>query len=384
MNMTTSSLHELCPRSPRPLLRARGRLPPRCACASDSPSSHNTRAAAHGPPTIANLGPGFDWLGVAVEGCGDVVEAQLLDASSGPSVHVGSISGDDGKLSLDADSNCAAVAALHALYALDADVSIELDVMKGLPLGSGLGSSAASAAAAATAVASLIAKQRSGSACDNGNSVSMVDPELLVPAGIEAEACVSGRHADNVAPALMGGFVLIQQTQPPHVRRLRCGCDDSLHFALVTPDQEAPTAKMRRAVPDSVSVSEHVLGAASGGGLVAGILEGNVQLLGESLASDRIIEAARAPLLPGFLAAKHAAVEAGAAGCTISGAGPTAVAVAENKRGAELASKAMADAFEAEGKGVVSAIAAPLSEGGAQPVPIGSRPELSDEVLTVV
>lgn len=331
------------------------------------------RAAATGPPTVANLGPGFDWLGVAVEGKGDVVEASVVHddtAASGNSVYVASIIGDSGKLPLSSEDNCAAVAAKHTLQLLGAtNMAVSLNIQKGLPLGSGLGSSAASAAAAATAVASLFG-------CD--------DAEVLVPAGIEAEACVSGRHADNVAPALMGGFILIQQTSPPRVRRLQCAASDSLYFVLVTPEQEAPTAQMRQAVPKSVSIPEHVLGAASGGALVAGILSGDISLLGECLASDRIIEPARAPLIPGFLAAKHAAVEAGAAGCTISGAGPTAVAVTDGRQNAERVCKAMADAFGAEGAGVVSASATPLCNDGARSVPLSSAPQASDKVLTIL
>lgn len=307
-------------------------------------------------PQVANLGPGFDFLGVAVEGRGDVVTATLRRDLPGGTVLISSSSGDGGRLSLVASENCCGIAASAALRLLNVSTcGVSLACYKGLPLGSGLGSSAASAAAAAWAVNLLFG--------------APLTRAQLVPAGLASEAAVSGYHADNIAPALMGGFVLISAYKPALALSPLAygGAAEGLWFALVTPEFEAPTRAMRAALPTAVPMAVHVANAAQGAALVAAVLRGDAGALGAALGGgDTIVEPARGPLIPGFAAVKAAAGAAGALGCTISGAGPTAVAVAGSRAAAGAAAAAMAEAFRAAGLGVAYAGAAQLCAGGAR------------------
>lgn len=324
--------------------------------------------SAFAPATVANLGPGFDWLGAAVGGAGDTVVARPLPGEPGKVV-IDGIEGDGGRLSLKAEENCAGIAAAATLKLLGSPQSagVALTLQKGLPLGSGLGSSAASAAAAAAAV--------------NGLFGSPLSNEQLVPAGLESEAAVSGFHADNIAPALMGGFVLIRSAEPLDVRQLSFGGgsaktsseskENTLFFALVNPVFEAPTAEMRAVLPQSVPMKSAVSNCAAGGALVAAILLGDAERLGEALGADAIVEPVRGPLIPGFSAVKRAAAEAGALGCTISGAGPTCVAVVRGEAEGQRVAEAMCRAFrEVGGLEIGSSRVAALDALGARVVEV--------------
>lgn len=292
-------------------------------------------AAAFAPATVANLGPGFDWMGCAVEGDGDVVTATALPDRPGEVV-IESIVGDGGRLSLEAPKNCVGIAAIETLKLLPGAPScgVSLRLHKGLPLGSGMGSSAASAAAAAWAVNSLFG-------CPVGK-------DRLIYAGLASEAAVSGYHADNIAPALMGGFVLIRSCDPLDLQQLPFAGD--LWFVLVNPRFEAPTAEMRAVLPKEIPMKQVINNCAMGGSLVAGILTGDAALIGKALDSDAIVEPVRGPLIPGFQAVKEAAHAAGAFGCTISGAGPTAVAIVSDPEVGERVKEAMVAAFKAAGQ----------------------------------
>ncbi|KIZ07520.1 homoserine kinase [Monoraphidium neglectum] len=291
---------------------------------------------AFAPATVANLGPGFDWLGCAVEGEGDTVTARVLPDQPGKVV-IDKIEGDNGRLSLNAADNCIGIAAIETLKLIgQPSCGVALTLHKGLPLGSGMGSSAASAAAAAWAV--------------NGLFGSPVSKDELVLAGLASEAAVSGYHADNVGPSLLGGFVLVRSCDPLELVRLPFGGSDPLYFVLVNPLFEAPTKQMRAVLPRDVPFKSMIHNSTQGGALVAAILQGNARLLGSALDSDCIVEPVRAPLIPGMIAVKAAAKEAGAYGCTISGAGPTAVAVVSDAGVGARVADAMAAAFRSEGK----------------------------------
>lgn len=146
------------------------------------------KVTVYAPATVANLGVGFDILGLALDAPGDWVTVEYREE---PGVELVAITGDGGQLPTNPDRNTACIAARETLSALGAAAGVRLRLDKGLPLASGLGSSAASAVAAAVAVNELY-----------GHPLSVGD---LLPACIQAEAAVSGRHADNVAPALWGG-----------------------------------------------------------------------------------------------------------------------------------------------------------------------------------
>ncbi|KAK9124877.1 hypothetical protein Scep_013723 [Stephania cephalantha] len=231
---------------------------------------------------------------------------------------------------------------------------LSLSLHKGLPLGSGLGSSAASAAAAAVAVNALFGDRLSAS-------------ELIL-AGLDSEAKVSGYHADNIAPAIMGGFVLIRSYDPLDLIELKFPEEKELFFVLASPEFEAPTKKMRAALPAEVGMKEHVWNCSQAGALVAAVLLGDVEGLGKALSADRIVEPRRAPLIPGMEGVKRAAIEAGAFGCTISGAGPTAVAVTDEEEKGVRIGESMVEAFWREGMLKASAAVQRLDRVGARVV----------------
>ncbi|KAJ3672302.1 hypothetical protein LUZ60_007023 [Juncus effusus] len=305
--------------------------------ASPDPPPQFVSTTAFGPATIANLGPGFDFLGCAVASLGDTVTVSVNPSAAPGSLSISSItsslpSSSYSKLSHNPLNNCAGIAALAVMRMLQVrSVGLELKLDKGLPLGSGLGSSAASAAAAAVAVNELF-----------GAPLSLSE---LVIAGLESEKKVSGYHADNVGPSILGGFLLIRSYDPLELIKLEFPKEKELFFVLVTPEFEAPTKKMRAALPADVPMKDHVRNSSQSAAIVAAVLQGDVTLLGSALSSDFIVEPRRAPLIPGMLAVKKAALEAGATGGTISGAGPTILALTDCQEKGKVIGKRMVDAF---------------------------------------
>ncbi|MEQ8766497.1 MAG: homoserine kinase [Planctomycetota bacterium] len=292
-----------------------------------------TRAFA--PATVANLGPGFDILGAALEGPGDAVTARLSDEPGARLVsQTGVVVGGDPA------RNTAVIAAKAVLAACRSERGVELSLEKGLPIGSGLGSSAASAAAAALAVSVLLG--------------SPLDERALILCALEAEAKVSGRHADNVAPALLGGIVLVRSLEPLEVVRLPVPA--ALTFAVVTPQITLLTRDARAVLPAQISLPEHTRGTAQVAGLVTALHSGDLGLLSRCL-DDALVTPARLPLIRGGRSALDAAREAGALGGSISGSGPSLFAVCDSRESAQRCRDAMITAFEAAGvaaSGVVS------------------------------
>ncbi|KAF7810722.1 homoserine kinase-like [Senna tora] len=324
--------------SPKPLLRCNLSLPSKSPITLAEPDPIFTSVKAFAPATVANLGPGFDFLGCAVDGLGDFVSLRVDPHVHPGEISISDISGDNNvkKLSKNPLWNCAGIAAIEVMKLLGIrSVGLSLSLEKGLPLGSGLGSSAASAAAAAVAVNEIF-----------GNKLGV---EELVLAALKSEEKVSGYHADNVAPAIMGGFVLIRSYEPLDLIQLKFPSEKNLFFVLVSPDFEAPTKKMRAALPSEIGMPHHVWNCSQAGALVASVLQGDLAGLGKALSSDKIVEPRRAPLIPGMEAVKRVALEAGSFGCTISGAGPTAVAVTDNEERGKEIGKLMVEAFFKEG-----------------------------------
>ena len=283
---------------------------------------------AFAPGTVANLGPGLDILGLAVEGAGDTV---VIERSAAPGIVIRDSGHPD--IPRDAARNTAGIAAAKVLeHTGQSAMGLVIDVVKGLPLSGGQGGSAASAAAAAVAVNALL-----------GSPLPKAD---LLPACLAAEEAVAGRHADNVAAALFGGVILVRSLDPLDVVALPF--PDDLLVVLVAPEQRLRTAEARAALPASVERGLALAQAAHVGAIVAALASGNFSLLSRSV-EDRIAEPARAPLLPGFSEAKAAALEAGALGCSISGAGPAAFAFARGKDSASRIGEAMIAAYESRG-----------------------------------
>lgn len=285
---------------------------------------------AFAPATVSNLGPGFDCLGLALTAAGDRVRARRR---SEPGVDLVLVEGDGGKLPRSAAENTAAVAAAHLLERLAPDAGVELELRKGLPLGSGLGSSGASAVAAAVAVDAALQLE--------------AGPVALVEAARAAEAIACGSpHPDNVAPAVVGGIVLIPALDP--LRLVSLPVPQELWLAVYTPGCEVPTATARAVLPKQVTLADTVGQAARLGLLVHALHEGDLHLLGEAIV-DTIVEPLRAALIPGYREAKAACYEAAAIACTISGAGPTTFAIAGDRPRAEALLAILDEVFTTEG-----------------------------------
>jgi len=286
------------------------------------------RVIAWAPGSTSNVGPGFDCLGIAVTEMGDRIVAERTGP---PGVRVRSV--DDPRIPTGADRNTAAIAASTVLERAGAkDVGIELEVHKGLPLAGGLGGSAASAVGGAVAANALVGG-------------ALREDELLESA-LFAESKVSGGlHADNVAPCLLGGAVVVLSLGP--TRYARTSVHPSLRLVLVMPGYGVATAEARAVLPKTVSRDDAVAQSAGLAALVLGLERGDGPLLREAMV-DRIAEPARAPLYPGYTDARKAALAAGAWGVTVSGAGPTLVAIASEET-APAVGRAAARAYEVGG-----------------------------------
>ncbi len=292
--------------------------------------TENSSATAFAPATVANLGVGFDILGLAVNGLGDTVHVERQSAAG---VTIVDIVGDNGKLPHDPQKNTAAVAAAATLRLLGADFGVRLTLEKGLPLASGLGSSAASAVAAAVAVNALAGE--------------LLPRHELLPACLEAEAVVSGYHADNVGPSLLGGITLITGTSAGDIRRLPIPA--SLHFALITPDIAVPTAEARAVLPQSVSLHDMVHQTGAVARVIDALYRGDIHTLAAAMEADVVVEPARAHLIPHLDALRFAAKRAGALGLVISGAGPTLAAICIDQTIAKRVADAVCAVYESAG-----------------------------------
>jgi homoserine kinase len=284
---------------------------------------------------MANVGVGFDILGLALSSPGDTVEVELSDM---PGVEVIRIEGDGGKLPYDSAKNTASVAAASVLRCIGANQGVKLTLHKDLPLGSGLGSSAASAVAAAVAVNALFD--------------SPLSKRELLPACLDGEAVVSGYHADNVAPSLLGGIILISGTDPHKIRSLPC--PEGMWLALVTPNISVLTAEARAVLPQMIPLKAMIAQTSAIAHLIDALYRGDIQAIGEVMERDGVIEPARAHLMPLMYEVRAAAKAKGAYGMVISGAGPTLCAVCDSQSVGEQVAAAMQAIYDDAGMGAVS------------------------------
>jgi homoserine kinase len=289
------------------------------------------RVAAFAPGGVGNVGPGLDILGLAVTGLGDTVRAEWV---STPGIEI--LDPGHPELPREADRHTAGLAAREVLDRVAGRAGgrgIGLWVRKELPLCGGQGGSAASAVAAAVAVNALLGEP--------------LDRAALLDVCLAAEEAVAGRHADNIAPALLGGIILIRSVDPLELVQLPVPAD--LYVVLARPDQRMRTADARAVLPREIPRALALHQAAQVGALVAALASDDYELLGRAI-DDRIAEPARAPLLPGFSEAKAAALEAGALGSSISGSGPTVFALTRGREVGERVALAMSRSYAARGQ----------------------------------
>jgi len=302
------------------------------------------RVEAFAPATVANIGIGFDILGLAVTGSGDTVIAEW--ATSG-GVSIARIEGDNGKLPYESHKNVASVAANALLKQLGLRHDIALTVKKGLPLASGLGSSSASSVAAAVAVNALLG--------------SPLSREELLHACLEGEAAVSGYHADNVAPCLFGGITLTMGTEAQNIRKLPI--PTGLHLAFVTPNVAVPTSEARAVLPPTITLKQMVHQTGGVALLMDAIYRGDIRTMARAMQSDLVVEPARAHLMPYLVEVREVAMANGALCLVISGAGPTLMAVCEDELTAERISIAMAGVYTEKGLESLTRYGQVLQEG---------------------
>ena len=284
-----------------------------------------------GPASLSNLGPGFDAVGLCIDGFGDYIEARLCDE---PGVHISMVTGDDGMVPVDAAENTASVAAEVVARHAAVSFGIELNIEKHVPFGSGIGGSAASAVAGAWAANVLLGEPFSR--------------EGLITAVLEGEAVASGaRHGDNVLPALLGGLVLVSSSDPTRFRQIAIG--RPLVLSVVVPDVRVLTKEAREMLPARVSLRDAVHNASELAFLLDAYRSGDWVTVGQCIMADRLVEPVRSTLVPCYGAIKEAALGAGALGCALTGSGPAMFAIVEHHDKADRVTAAMEAACSANG-----------------------------------
>jgi homoserine kinase len=299
------------------------------------------------PATVANVGLGFDFMGFALQGTGDRVTLSLpgdgAETSIGLSGRYGDLIPDDPL------KNTAGVAtSAYLIYMGHPETKLKIEIEKNLPIGSGLGSSASSAAAALYALNILMD--------------SPLTTEQLIPFGMEGERAACGTaHADNIAPSLLGGFVIIRSYDPLDIIRLQCPAD--LYCTVIHPHLEVRTSDARRILRRDIPLGDVTKQCANVAAFIAGIIRGDYNLIGRSM-HDILVEPKRIQLIPGFENARMSALEAGAIGCGISGSGPSVFALCRGDMISERVAGAMKKSLSGVGLDSDSFIS-PLNAPGA-------------------
>lgn len=277
------------------------------------------------PATVANISCGFDVLGLCLESTGDRMFFYEKDT---PGVEL--LQSEGPLLPTDPYKNVAGVAALSLLKELNSNKGVVIEIQKKIKPGSGIGSSAASAAGAVFGVNQLLG--------------SPFSPRQLIESAMQGEALASGAaHADNVAPALLGGITLIRSYQPLEVLSLHI--PEELYVTVIHPQLELRTADARSVLKRQIPMEKAVRQWGNLGALVAALYEEDYELLGRSL-QDEIVEPMRSPLIPGYDSVKNAALANGALGSGISGSGPSIFALCKGRKDAERAGKHMKEVYD--------------------------------------
>lgn len=300
-------------------------------------------ASAFAPACVGNVGVGFDILGHTLAGPGDRAQVRRIDE---PVVRIAAIEGVVRDLPLEAERNTAGAALLALRAGRDLSHGFELTLHKGIALGSGMAGSAASCVAALIAANALLDEP--------------LPREALYGFAMDGEAVASGgRHGDNVGPQLLGGLVLATAT-----RLVRIPVPAAWHCALVHPHCVLETRRARAALAGSYALSDFVAQSANLAQVIAGCWRGDAALVREGL-KDVLVEPRRAPLVPNFARVQQAALDHGALGASISGAGPSVFGWFEDAHRATAAAEAMRAAFAEAGLDS-DVLVGPIDGPGAQ------------------
>ncbi|MBT8299325.1 MAG: homoserine kinase [Maribacter sp.] len=277
------------------------------------------------PATIANISCGFDVLGVALDSVGDEMVIRKVDDKG---IRITKLEGQE--LPLETEKNVAGVAGVALLTESEYEGGFEIEIYKKIKAGSGIGSSAASAAGAVWGMNQLLGAPFSTS--------------KLVEFAMEGERLASGvAHADNVAPALFGGFTLVRSYEPLDIIPLNGPTE--LYATVIHPQIEVKTSDSRKILKTNITLKEGIKQWGNVGGLVAGLLTEDYGLIGRSLV-DHIVEPIRSILIPGFDEVKANSLAAGALGCGISGSGPSIFAFSKGEPTAQEVAIAMKNVYQ--------------------------------------
>lgn len=277
------------------------------------------------PATIANVSCGFDVLGLALDSVGDEMTVRK---TSEKGVHITKIIGQD--LPMEAEKNVAGVAGLALLAKSDYDGGFEIEIDKRIKPGSGIGSSAASSTGAVWAMNELL-----------GKPFSNLE---LVEFAMQGEKLASDvAHADNVAPAIYGGFTLVRSYDPLDI--IPIPTPSELYATVIHPQIEIKTSDSRKILKTTISMQQGIQQWGNLGGLVAGLFQNDYELIGRSL-HDHIVEPIRSILIPAFDDIKINALKAGALGSGISGSGPSIFALSKGEQTAKQVAASMKETYQ--------------------------------------
>jgi homoserine kinase len=283
-----------------------------------------SKVTAKAPSSTANLGPGFDVFGLAVNAFFDEV---TLTKKKQKGITIVT----EANIPTDPDSNTAGLVVKNMIKKFRTRDGIEIRIKKGVPAGYGMGSSAASAAATAVAFDKLY-----GLRLDKNSLVEF--------AGYGEMASAGSIHYDNVAAAVLGGFVIVR-TNPLNV--ITIDPPANLRMCVAVPGLQVPKKKTkvsRGVIPKKISLNDSVLNLSNAAAIVAGFIRKDPELIGNSI-RDVIVEPARKHMIPGFAKVKENALKAGALGVTISGAGPSVIAFSDSSEDLEKICRAMSKGF---------------------------------------
>lgn len=277
------------------------------------------------PATIANVSCGFDVLGLALDSVGDQMTVRK---TSEKGIRITKIMGQD--LPLETKNNVSGVAGLALLEKSDYDGGFEIEIDKRIKPGSGIGSSAASSSGAVWAMNELL-----------GRPFSKLE---LVQFAMQGEKLASDvAHADNVAPAIFGGFTLVRSYDPLDI--VPIPTPGELYATVIHPQIEIKTSDSRKILKTTISMQQGIQQWGNLGGLIAGLFQNDYELIGRSL-QDHIVEPIRSILIPAFDQIKTNAVKAGALGSGISGSGPSIFALSKGEENAEKVAVSMKETYK--------------------------------------
>lgn len=280
------------------------------------------------PATVANLSCGFDVLGLCLENIGDEM---IIRKAKEKGIRISKITGAD--LPLKTNKNVAGVAGLALLNQLDLEFGFQIEIHKKIKAGSGIGSSAASAAGVVVGINELL-----------GNPLHRKD---LIPYAMEGEFLASGSyHADNVSPAILGGFTLVRGYDPLEVIKIKSPND--LFVTIIHPYIEVKTSEARSILPKEIPLKTAITQWGNLGGFISGLYTEDYDLMGRCL-QDVIAEPYRKNLIPEFDAIKKVALENGALGCGISGSGPSIYTLNKGIETAEIVANAIDQVYSKTG-----------------------------------